>query len=112
MSAIEDFQRSALGQATPDGRIDPHGNTFAAQSADKFSLLPHCVEPPGGGAVVSVSATSMNPGFMTTMGVTRDPGGYLSLGSMTADFIDLKRRRRDNQLFATHPLEGQERCSV
>jgi hypothetical protein len=74
ISAIENFQRGAIGQAAPDGRVDPHGDTFATLIADKFSLLPHFTQPPGGGAVVSVSATSMNPGFLTSTGVTRDPG--------------------------------------
>jgi hypothetical protein len=74
ISAIENFQRTALGQASPDGQVDPHGDTLALLNADKFSLLPHFVQPPGGGAVVSVSATSMNPGFLTSTGVTRDPG--------------------------------------
>ena len=74
VSAIENFQRIALGQAAPDGRVDPRGETFAALTADKFSLLPHCVQPPGGGPVVAVSATSMNPGFLTSTGVTRNPG--------------------------------------
>lgn len=73
MSAIETYQKQILGSKSPDGRVDPKGQTFQSLVADKLSFLPHRCQPLVG-ASVSVSAGVMNPGFLTPKGVTADPG--------------------------------------
>jgi hypothetical protein len=72
IAAIEGYQRRALGETKPDGRVDPHGTTFTSLAADKFCFLPHFVQPLGATAAVNVNAASMNPGFLTATNVTRN----------------------------------------
>ncbi len=73
ISAIETYQKKILGSKSPDGRVDPKGQTFLSLAADKLSFLPHRCQPLAGGST-SVDAAVMNPGFLTSTGVTRDPG--------------------------------------
>jgi N-acetylmuramoyl-L-alanine amidase len=72
-AAIAEYQRKVLKQKTPDGLINPGGDTFKSLNADKFCFLPHRCQPLAG-AAVAMDATRMNPGFLTPAGVTRhDP---------------------------------------
>lgn len=73
IAAIEEYQRKVLGKKTPDGRIDPGGTTLKSLIADKLCFLPHWCKPLAGPAV-RVDATQMNPGFLTSTSVNRDPG--------------------------------------
>ena len=73
ISAIETYQKQILGSKTPDGRVDPKGRTFLSLAADKLSFLAHRCQPLAG-ASTSVDATVMDPGFLTSTGVTRDSG--------------------------------------
>ncbi|MCU1329766.1 MAG: hypothetical protein JWN34_5136, partial [Bryobacterales bacterium] len=73
IQAIENYQRKVLGRS-PDGRIDPKGITLLSLAADKLAFLPHSCAPLSGGPAIAVDATSMNPGFLTPVGVIRASG--------------------------------------
>lgn len=71
ISAIEAYQRVILGVKSPDGLVGPGGTTFNSLIANKLAFLPHRCQPLTGPSV-PVDATSMNPGFLTANGVTRN----------------------------------------
>ena len=72
IAAIQNYQRDILGDKRPDGRVDPGGQTFRSLMANKLAFFRHCCKPSASAATVAVDATSMNPGFMTATGVTRN----------------------------------------
>lgn len=71
ISAIENYENRILGSKSPDGRVDPGGRTFLSLAADKLSFLPHRCQPQAGPST-KVDGVVMNPGFLTSTGVTRD----------------------------------------
>jgi hypothetical protein len=94
--AIETYQTRALGNKSPDGRVDPGGKTFQSLVADKLCFLPHRCQPLVGGSI-SLDATSMNPGFLTANGVTRDAGLQAIV---------------DRRVLAQHPKLGKLRFAL
>jgi hypothetical protein len=55
----------------PDGRVDPGGETIRFLTGTPFSFYPHWCRQLNG-AVGNVNSSTMNPGFLTPTGVTRD----------------------------------------
>jgi N-acetylmuramoyl-L-alanine amidase len=105
ITAIEEYQRKALGIKTPDGQISPNGVTFKSLNADKFSFMPHRCQPLTG-ASAAVDAARMNPGFLTPTGVTRNAGLQNIVNRRVLSDPKLKQLR-----FALVDLTGSEKLA-
>jgi hypothetical protein len=90
IDAIKNYQSFILGVKTPDGVVDPKGQTFQSLMANKLSFYPHVCQAPAAGSPVPVDATSMNPGFLTPAGVTRDAGLQAIVNRRITAFQDLR----------------------